>query len=758
MSNTPRERLELLLTSLGMEIMMTQAGSDQGQFPILDLLGNIRDSAQGEKEFLALKNNAAKAWERMVGIVESGRPFQADEVAWLNDLLAQLQAQIQGRELETAPSPPLETPGPAQPSITIARKPADPAQDSLPEEAAILLNLESDADLLREFINESWEHLDNIEQGVLVLEERPDDADTLNTVFRAFHTFKGGAGFLNLIPINRLAHNLESLLDQARQARLAIDSAIIEVILQGRDVLKRFLDEMDAQLKGTKPVGSFAIATEALKARVKAILDGNLESAGIPTATAPAAKAPDSPPAPPIPVATPATDAVHQEAAPAQTPVDAPAMPSVSLAAAATPPPPEESAKAVQEKPAAKAGGADGSPAASMATVKVDTHKLDGLVDLVGELVIAQSLVAQDLRDLGDVSQQSTRNMAQLGRITKELQRVSMSMRMVPIRGAFQKMARVVRDIGAKQHKQVQLLTSGEETELDRNVVEELSDPLMHMIRNSMDHGIEKMEDRLAKGKTAVGTIWLRAYHQSGNIVVEVEDDGNGLNKDRILAKAIEKGLVEPTAHLSDEEIFNFIFAAGFSTADKITDISGRGVGMDVVRRNIEKLRGRTDVHSRLGRGTQFKIMLPLTLAIIDGLIMKIGKERFIIPTLSVRESFRPKKEMLTRVQGRGEVVNVRGQLIPLLRLYEHFGVEPTSRDPEEGIVVVAQSGATSRALLVDQLLHKQEVVIKNLGELLKHKNAALAGAAILGDGRVGLILDINALVNLQPSALLKAA
>ena len=764
MSTSPRQRLEQLLTSLGMEIMMAQAGSDHGQFPILDLLGNLRDAAEGQTDIAGMKEASAQAWERLVSIVEAGRPFSADEISWLNGLLAQLQSHFEGHPSVGTPPQPSLQPAAAAPlpsAPTPSRAGPDRPAGRLPEETPLEINLDSDGELLREFIHESWEHLDNIEQGVLVLEERPDDADTLSTVFRAFHTFKGGAGFLNLLPINRLAHILESLLDQARQSKLAIDSSIIEVILQGRDTLKRFLDEMDAQLSGRKEPGPCIIPTEALKARVKVILDASTESVTR-SAPADAGASPASALVPTLTVPVP-THGSAKRGTPSIAVDGAITMltplPETSFQPAPAPAQGEELPKSNPDRGGAKPGSTEvGGASAGGASVKVDTHKLDGLVDLVGELVIAQSLVAQDLRDIGDVSQQFTRNMAQLGRITKELQRVSMSMRMVPIRGAFQKMARVVRDLGAKQQKQVQLLTSGEETELDRNVVEELSDPLMHMVRNSMDHGIEKMDARLAKGKTAMGTIWLRAYHQSGNIVVEIEDDGNGLNQERILAKAIEKGLVSPHAHPTDEEVFNLIFAAGFSTAEKVTDISGRGVGMDVVRRNIEKLRGRTDVVSRSGGGTLFKIMLPLTLAIIDGLIMKLGRERFIIPTLSVRESFRPRKDMLTRVQGRGEVVNVRGQLIPMLRLHEFFGVEPSSRNPEDCIVVVAQAGSNSRALLVDQLLHKQEVVIKNLGELLRNKNPALAGAAILGDGRVGLILDINALVNLQPHALLKAA
>jgi two-component system chemotaxis sensor kinase CheA len=389
-------------------------------------------------------------------------------------------------------------------------------------------------------------------------------------------------------------------------------------------------------------------------------------------------------------------------------------------------------------------------PAAPAAMVKVDTGKLDGLLDLVGEMVIAQSLVGQNFNDLAGLNPQALRNITQLGRITKELQRVSMALRMVPIRGVFQKMSRVVRDIAMKQQKKVSFITSGEDTELDRTVVEELNDPLLHMIRNSMDHGIELPEKRVAAGKQPMGNLALRAYHQGGNIVVEIEDDGAGLNRERIFKKAVERGLARAGDSLTDEEIFHFIFAAGFSTAEKVTDLSGRGVGLDVVRRNIERLRGRVEISSQSGLGTKFKISLPLTLAIIDGFIVKVGEERYILPTLSVRESFRPQPGMVTRVQNRAEVVNVRGRIIPLLRLNEVFGISSSSREATDGIVVVVEAGADLRCLLVDGLLHKQEVVIKNLNDMMVHKNQLLAGAAILGDGLVGLILDVNALVHLQ--------
>jgi two-component system chemotaxis sensor kinase CheA len=395
-------------------------------------------------------------------------------------------------------------------------------------------------------------------------------------------------------------------------------------------------------------------------------------------------------------------------------------------------------------------------PAATATSVKVDTSKLDSLVDLVGELVIAQSQVSQDPALQTIESRLLTRNLAQVGRITRELQRTAMALRMVPIRQTFQKMTRLVRDSAARMGKQIELTMSGEDTELDRIVVEEISDPLIHMVRNSVDHGIEKPEVRQQRGKPACGTVHLTACHQGGNIVIEIKDDGAGLNTEKLLAKAIQQGIVAPDAQLSEKEVFALIFAPGFSTAEVITDISGRGVGMDVVRRNIDKLHGKIEIASTLGQGSTFTISLPLTLAIIDGLIVGVGSERFILPTLSVRESFRPKAEMISSVHERGEMVNVRGHLSPLLRLYEYFNIPAQATDPLQGIVVVVEADGADRCLLIDQLIGKQEVVIKTLGETFKN-NRALAGAAILGDGRVGLILEVNSLVRLPREPLARA-
>ena len=387
----------------------------------------------------------------------------------------------------------------------------------------------------------------------------------------------------------------------------------------------------------------------------------------------------------------------------------------------------------------------------------MDTAKLDNLMDLVGELVIAQSLVGQNpaLRSLAD--RQLNHDLAQLGRITKELQRTVMALRMVPIRSTFQKMNRLVRDLCAKTGKQVDLAVEGEDTEVDRTLVEEISDPLVHMLRNAVDHGIEPPEERQQRHKPPRGRVTLRAYHQGGNIVLEVSDDGRGLDPQRLFSKAVQKGIVRPDARLSDNEVLELIFAPGFSTAEQVTDLSGRGVGMDVVRRNIEKLRGKVEVRSELGRGTTFVIYLPLTLAIIEGLIVSVGDQRCIVPALAVSETFRPTPEMLHTVQGRGEIIRVRGRLCPVLRLHSHLGVRQAADAPDRTIALVVQAGQDWRCVLVDEILGKQEVVIKNLGGAFRH-TPAVAGGAILGDGRVGLILDPNALVHLPAEIAAQAA
>jgi two-component system chemotaxis sensor kinase CheA len=383
--------------------------------------------------------------------------------------------------------------------------------------------------------------------------------------------------------------------------------------------------------------------------------------------------------------------------------------------------------------------------------------KLDGLIDLVGELVIAQSMVVQHGGITAAADEQLARALGQLRGITKDLQRTTMALRMVPIGGVFQRMSRLVRDVSAQLGKDIRLVIDGEETELDRTVIEEIGDPLVHMIRNSADHGIEPPAERVAAGKPPAGTIGLQAFHQGGFVVVRISDDGRGLDPARIRATAEARGIVSRSTPLEPREVLELIFAPGFSTAAAVTDLSGRGVGMDVVRRNIERLRGKIEIESIPGRGTTFTISIPLTLAIIEGLLVAVGDQRYVIPTLAVVESFRPRADEVSVVHGRGELVEVRGRQVPLLRLGPHLGISGSVTDPTRGIVVVVESGSDSRCLLVDDLIGRQEVVIKSLGEMFPPR-AGFAGAAILGDGRVGLILDTNALVRLKPRPTPEAA
>ena len=365
----------------------------------------------------------------------------------------------------------------------------------------------------------------------------------------------------------------------------------------------------------------------------------------------------------------------------------------------------------------------------NQSTVRVDTKKLDNLVDMVGELVIAQSLVQQNPNLTSMIDQKLLRDFSQLKRITLDLQKIAMSLRMVPIRHSFQKMIRLVRDLSKKSGKQVDLRLYGEETEIDRNMVDTLYDPLVHMIRNSMDHGIEPPQKRKETGKPEIGEISLRAYQKGGNIVIEIEDDGQGLNRARILAKARERKIISEENSLTDFQIDNLIFEPGFSTAEKITDVSGRGVGMDVVKRVIEKIRGKIEIYSIEGKGCRFVIRVPLTLAIMDGILVKIGQERFIIPTVTIKETLRPAPEDVFTVGKKEEMVKVRNSLLPLIRLNNLLNIQSHDQKPWEGLVVVVENDGIQKGLMVDDFLGKQEVVIKNLGEKLK---------TVKGSGRWG--------------------
>ncbi len=397
---------------------------------------------------------------------------------------------------------------------------------------------------------------------------------------------------------------------------------------------------------------------------------------------------------------------------------------------------------------AAKGASLTKKAATSDEKIKVSTQRLDELVNMVGELVIAQSMVIQGVSNNNALSQEHDLfgKINHQGKIVRELQELSMMMRMVPIQGVFQKMARLVRDLSQKSGKKVNFITEGEETELDRIVVDQIADPLVHMIRNSVDHGIEANEDRKQSGKEPIGTVKLRAFHQAGNIVIEIIDDGKGLDKEKILSKAISNGIVSESDNLSDQDVYKLIFSAGLSTAAKVTDISGRGVGMDVVKKNIESLRGKIDIVSEKGKGTTFTIRLPLTMAIIDGQVVRIGSQRYIIPITSIECCISPEEKDINTVAGRGEMAMVHGSLIPMVRLYSLFGVKPDTEVPHEASLVVVEEDGKRGSLMVDELLGQHQVVIKSLGGGLSNV-AGISGGAIMGDGKVSLIIDVPSLL-----------
>jgi two-component system chemotaxis sensor kinase CheA len=578
-----------------------------------------------------------------------------------------------------------------------AAKEAAPAADEL--EA-----LRGDPEIAELFIAEAIDHLGTIEAALLELDEKPGDVGLLNDIFRPFHTVKGNAGALGLISVQEVAHRVENLLDLARSGRHRMGSTEVDLVLRAVDVLTLMISDINKRLKG-HPAADLAATAHALIENVDAVI-----ARGSTDAAAPAAAGPTAP-------------ATTEGAGPVAAP---PAPPAPSG---------EPMGRRFDDLPAQTA-------------IKVDTRKLDNLVDAVGELIIVQALIQEDpaLRSL--VDGKLARSLGQLKRITTELQRGAMGLRMVPVRQAFQKVARIVRDLSKNTGKPVELVLSGEDTELDRKVVEEITDPLMHMVRNSVDHGIEPAAAREAAGKRAQGRVSLSAYHQGGHIVLEIADDGAGLNTEKIRQKAVERGLLEENATATPDEINMLIFAPGFSTADKVTEISGRGVGMDVVRRNIEALRGRIEIRSERGQGTTFLIKLPLTLAVLDGLLVAAGRERFVLPTAAVRESLRPQPAQVHSVSGQPRMMQVRNTLVPLVFLGELFGIDHIA-DPSQATVVVIEDEGRQVGLVVDELLSKQEVVIKSLGETFASVRG-VAGGAILGDGRIGLILDAHGIVELN--------
>ncbi|UAK19538.1 chemotaxis protein CheA [Kluyvera sp. CRP] len=661
------------------------------------------------------------------------------------------------------------------------------------------------SDFYQTFFDEADELLADMEQHLLDLAVDDPDAEQLNAIFRAAHSIKGGAGTFGFSVLQETTHLMENLLDEARRGEMKLNTDIINLFLETKDIMQEQLDayksssEPDAasfeyicnalrqlalEAKGesvppvaasarlsvvdnsmqtetvaidTAAVGKTQITLSRLKAgepdmleeelgnlatlsqvnktadSLTAVLDGSVDQDDIVAVLCFVIEA-DQIAFTTVAAATePALVEIAEAEEIVELPVVAPAAPAV--AASQTAP------RVEREKPAARSS--------ESTSIRVAVEKVDQLINLVGELVITQSMLAQRSNALDPVSHGDLiTSMGQLQRNARDLQESVMSIRMMPMEYVFSRFPRLVRDLAGKLGKQVELTLMGSSTELDKSLIERIIDPLTHLVRNSLDHGIELPETRLAAGKSAVGNLILSAEHQGGNICIEVTDDGAGLNRERILAKAVSQGMAVNES-MTDEEVGMLIFAPGFSTAEQVTDVSGRGVGMDVVKRNIQEMGGHVEIQSKQGAGTTIRILLPLTLAILDGMSVKVSEEVFILPLNAVMESLQPREEDLHPLAGGERVLEVRGEYLPLVELWKAFDVQGAKTEATQGIVVILQSAGRRYALLVDQLIGQHQVVVKNL-ESNYRKVPGISAATILGDGSVALIVDVSALQGLN--------
>nr|WP_228066134.1 chemotaxis protein CheA [Superficieibacter sp. 1612_C1] len=650
------------------------------------------------------------------------------------------------------------------------------------------------SDFYQTFFDEADELLADMEQHLLDLVPESPDGEQLNAIFRAAHSIKGGAGTFGFSVLQETTHLMENLLDEARRGEMQLNTDIINLFLETKDIMQEQLDaykrsqEPDAasfeyicaalrqlaleakgevvpppaakltvvekeepqasaggqtriilsRLKAGEPdlleeeLGNLATLTGVEKTAdsLSAILDGSIEQDDIVAVLCFVIEA-DQIAFDMVEADEPETEEDDQPAA------DAPAPAAPVLVAVP------------KEAPAGRSNAEKPARVSESSSIRVAVEKVDQLINLVGELVITQSMLAQRSNELDPVTHGDLiTSMGQLQRNARDLQESVMSIRMMPMEYVFSRFPRLVRDLASKLNKQVELTLMGSSTELDKSLIERIIDPLTHLVRNSLDHGIESPETRLAAGKSAVGNLVLSAEHQGGNICIEVTDDGAGLNRERILAKAVSQGMPVHD-NMSDEEVGMLIFAPGFSTAEQVTDVSGRGVGMDVVKRNIQEMGGHVEIQSKQGTGTTIRILLPLTLAILDGMSVKVSGEVFILPLNAVMESLQPREEDLHPLAGGERVLEVRGEYLPLVELWKVFDVQGARTEATQGIVVILQTAGRRYALLVDQLIGQHQVVVKNL-ESNYRKVPGISAATILGDGSVALIVDVSALQGLN--------
>jgi two-component system, chemotaxis family, sensor kinase CheA len=638
------------------------------------------------------------------------------------------------------------------------------------------------------FRDEAEELLQQIDADLLKLEEfvqtGEHDPEIVNSLFRALHTVKGSAGMLGFTDVQGLAHKLENLCDLLRKDRMPLSESVLEILFSGRDLLTELVEAAIGDQPSPTGVQEYIEKLDkftSIYEQTAQVIEGR----GGPEQSFEAAHAAEQTQASPNDaeafeaevqrlLAEAAAQKETAAAAAAAAPADVPAFeetPVVSSAAPAAAPPPEPvapKAEAPVPKAAAPAAGA-ASPNAEQKrssihqTIRVDIERLDALLNLVGELVINRTrisdiantlerLMADKASNAGGASSGIIAPLAKdladsaalLARTTNEIQESIMKVRMVPIGQVFDRFPRLVRDVAKARGKEVQLVISGAETDLDKTIVDEVGEPLMHLLRNNVDHGIEPPDEREKLGKARVGTISLNAYHEGNQIIIEVSDDGGGINLEKVRARGVKQGLISADDRLSDREIIELIFTPGFSTADVVSDVSGRGVGMDVVKRNISRLKGVFDVDTTPGQGTRFTIKLPLTLAIIQALLVRVGEELYAIPLDSVIESQRVEMPDVRTVHG-NEVITLRGQVVPLVRIAEFFELGG-QRDPDKVMIVIVGLQGRQVGLVVDQFEGEQEIVIKPLSDVVG-RIAGISGATILGNGSISLIIDVHSLV-----------
>lgn len=591
---------------------------------------------------------------------------------------------------------------------------------------------DADPDLLQEFHTECSELIVLAEEALLELENDPTNSEHINRVFRAFHTIKGTSAFLGLSLLSEFAHSVETVLSMVRDGDIPFTASNADITLSSLDLIKEVVNTVrDCEAGDIIAIpGTYHVLHE----RFDAIAENpSLAHESVPVLQTTRVH---------VEVEIETTEYRSNGVVQAQSEADSASAPSSASAQVSAPAPSADKKTTMTENGKSETKGESKNDAEQ--TTRVNTDRLDRLIDMVGELVVAHSVVAED--PAITTSSELVRKITHSSKILRELQDISLRLRMVPLKATFQKMNRLVRDLTRKAGKQVSFNTLGEETEIDRNMVDVINEPLVHMLRNAIDHGVEPPELRANTAKSTIANVWLRAFQAGGKVIIEIEDDGRGLDRERIYSKAIDKGLIDPAKKMTDSEIYALIFLPGFSTAEKVTDLSGRGVGMDVVKRSIDQLQGKVTIDSEVGRGTRISIELPFTLAITDGMLVRVGGQRFIIPTSNIDMTFRPEASALFTVMGNAEQVMFRQNSIPIIRLHRMFGIPEAKQDVLEGILMVINAGNRIYALLIDEVLGQHHLVGKSINIPIKMQN--ISGGAILGDGQVGLILDTVTLLN----------